>query len=320
MPSLLTHQYFATKVMDVLKKDFPYLYDFYSVVTLGAQGPDPLFFYGMVPWRVRRNKNQIQSFGSALHNLNPNQTLLKLMETVDAHSSPMWLSYVIGAISHYALDATVHPYVFFHTGFDTFGQLVPPFQSKHALFEVLLDVAVLQKYQLDRHHYHPAVTLGVSDEQLAFISQQYGLTYAKEMTPLSYRDAVKDMQRIYQFLFQAKPLKKFLVKKIFGQHSMPYNLMHPKEITSIMERRLLNESHQPYKHPVSGLKLSDDMDQMIEIALKLFLQLVKLLDLRLKNEKIPLESFDDLTKLIDYDGKQIHSNMKFFTPFFKNVY
>jgi hypothetical protein len=318
MPSLLTHQFFATKVMDVLKKDFPYLYDFYSVVTLGAQGPDPLFFYGMVPWRKRKNKHQIQNFGSALHNLNPNVTLLKLMETVDEHSSPLWLSYVIGAISHYALDTTVHPYVFFHTGFDTFGQLVPPFQSKHALFEVLLDVALLQKHELDRHHYHPAVTLGVSEEQLLFISKKYAETYANNLETLSYHDAVKDMQRIYQFLFYAKPVKKYLVKTFIGKESMPYNLMHPKEISSSMEQRLLNESHQPFMHPVTGEKLNDDVEQMIEKALTLFLHLVDLLKWRLDNKKIPVKTFDDITKNIDYDGKFTSAKMKIFEPFFKS--
>jgi hypothetical protein len=318
MPSLLTHQYFATKVMDVLKKDFPYLYDFYSVVTLGAQGPDPLFFYGMVPWRKRKNKHQIQNFGSSLHNLNPNITLLKLMETVDAQSTPMWLSYVIGAISHYALDTTVHPYVFFHTGFDAFGQLVPPFQSKHALFEVLLDVAVLQKYQLDRHHYHPAVTLGVSEEQLSFISQQYSKTYSNDLGKLSYHDAVNDMQRIYQFLFHAKPMKKHLVKTILGKGSMPYNLMHPKDIPSTMERRLLNESHSPFMHPVTGEKFHDDLEQMIEKALTLLLHLVDLLKMRFNNEHIPVKTFDDLTKHMDYDGKPFNTTMKFFKPFFKS--
>jgi hypothetical protein len=314
MPSLLTHQFFATQCIEFFKEKFPYLLDHYSVVTLGAQGPDPLFFYGHAPFSKRHHTEDVNQLGSLLH-AEP-QRLIDLISTIDKDLTSIELSYLFGALTHYILDRTVHPYVFFHTGFNHDGQLVPPFQGAHAKFEVALDVAVKQHYRLESSLYHPSVTLGISDEVFAIIDAFYVKAYPAKFQKGIIEASIKDMQRTYAFLYHASKLKKGFVRLLTGKKSLPFNLIHPKKLTHTLVESLLNNNKLPYQHPVTAEVFYHSFEDLFNLAFEDMKQLMTIIfseqTIDEKKEKVIA-----LIQTIDYDGKKVGSTMKFFKPFFK---
>jgi len=315
MPSLLTHHYFASLVIEKYKKVMPFLLDHYSVVTLGAQGPDPLFFYGNAPFKSRKNSKSINEFGSRLH-AEP-EKLLDLLSLKNQDLSFVELSYLIGAFTHYALDRTVHPYVFFHTGFDENGQLVAPYQGAHAKFEVEIDVAVKKHFQLEDSIFHPQVTLGVSEEALIMIDRLYQKAYPEAMKKQQFFEAVDDMKKTTTFLYQASFLKKVFIVCLRGKKSLPYNLIHPHNLSSEAISTLLNLEKKRYQDPVSSLPLDLSFVEMLHHAMSLIDKFIELFLQTNVPTQVTNLSYKSLINGIDYDGKPVDAIMKTFVPFYK---
>lgn len=75
----------------------------------GANGPDMLFCYRI--WRSAKKRGEnLPELGSRLHRENTGVFLRTLIQ--NAHT-PGEKSYVLGFLSHYAADRTVHPYIAF---------------------------------------------------------------------------------------------------------------------------------------------------------------------------------------------------------------
>ena len=68
MPSILTHYGFNKALFDQ-KLDF--LKDNEDIYLVGAQGPDPFFFYGILPWLKADNAKVVRKYGTVLHKVDP---------------------------------------------------------------------------------------------------------------------------------------------------------------------------------------------------------------------------------------------------------
>lgn len=82
-----------------------------SAFILGAQGPDPLFTLGMFPLSL---KSKPLPYGGMLHKRRTGAFLATLMRRAkDCGTAER--AYAMGFLTHYALDSTVHPYVYAHS-------------------------------------------------------------------------------------------------------------------------------------------------------------------------------------------------------------
>lgn len=82
-----------------------------DVLVLGAQGPDPLFTLGIFPLRP---SSKPSGLGNVLHSYRTGAFLLALCRRAKA-SDDVARAYAMGFLTHYALDSTVHPYVYAHS-------------------------------------------------------------------------------------------------------------------------------------------------------------------------------------------------------------
>lgn len=82
-----------------------------DVMILGAQGPDPLFTLGIFPLRLSSKPSPL---GNLLHSYRTGAFLTALCRRAKA-AGPVEVSYAMGFLTHYALDSTVHPYVYAHS-------------------------------------------------------------------------------------------------------------------------------------------------------------------------------------------------------------
>jgi hypothetical protein len=311
MPSLLTHQWFSQAIIDRYQSQFPFLKKYAYAVYLGAQGPDPFFFFGRAPFASRKERKDIGAFGSFLHNGDLEQTLLQLLRTYHASNQrdEAITAYMIGALTHYALDRCVHPYVFYRSGFDKDGQLTGIYGRDHGHLEVLIDNAIKTDKQLDESLYQPRRTLAVSEDILLRISSLYHHAYPHVLTPTTFQEGVHDMRSVYQFLYHGGWLKRLLVIAVAGRKSLPYGLIHPDRITRTWKEKVLNVHHQSWVHPVTRQPSNESVYGLIEHAHALMDELIPWIT-TYPNDPSTVHAS------IDYDGKLIGSRYAIYESYF----
>lgn len=154
MPNLLAHNLLVKKLYDEVSidEDFKdsFLYRHYKQLQVGAQGPDPLFFTGLVPSRGLHLILALKKFGNKIHH-DDGRKFFKVMfdeyyninEEVPKKS---FASFILGQLAHYLLDTTTHPYIYYESGFDENGKVTKSYHYKHAFFETNIDLALAEKF------------------------------------------------------------------------------------------------------------------------------------------------------------------------------
>ena len=112
MPAIVTHDLFGRAVAD----DVADLMNFRSVderdaYLLGNQGPDPLFYLVAHPLMAKWSK-----LGNTMHGASPAPLLVAMREAADqleGRERGIARAYVAGFTSHWALDSTMHPFVYY---------------------------------------------------------------------------------------------------------------------------------------------------------------------------------------------------------------
>lgn len=316
MPSILTHQYFADRLIAQYQKTWPFLKKYAHVVWAGSQGPDPFFFFGKAPFKKRLGRQTINTFGSTLHNQLPIKSLLPLLKQGWYHhqKDEVLQAYLFGALTHYVLDRVCHPYVFYRSGFDDQGQLTAYFSADHARLEVEIDSALLQQENLPSTMYQPKATLRIDNLLLSQVSELYGKAFPKDLNIDTYRQAVEDMRATYQFLFHGSFVNRLLVIVMAGRRSLPYSLMHPTKLQSGLANQAINRARKTWYHPVTKQASRQSFIQLMDAATTLFSECVTLL----KQPELDEKKWRTFTADIDYDGKPFNTKMTHQSPYLRS--
>ena len=310
MPSILTHQYFANFLIQKYQHHWPLLGKQASLVWLGSQGPDPFFFYGRAPFKNRLAKASMNQFGSLLHNQSPHQSIWPLIQHgwLGPQADDVSKAYVLGALTHYVLDRTCHPYVFYRSGFDEHGSLTEHYNADHAKLEVEMDIALIHHLRLSTVTYQPKVTLQVDPVSLQSVSQLYFQAFPKHVQHESFQQSVEDMKATYQFLYHGSWFNRLLVIFIAGKRSLPFSLIHPNSITMERSKTVLNLTHKKWRHPVTGISSTESVLDLIEKSKKMMDTMVELLS----HDQLSEAEIKDWCDNIDYDGKKTGTTMQYF--------
>ncbi len=141
MPSTVTHAYFIMDIYDKLpinRKIF--LKDQKNYLKTFAQSMDPLNFY--MNQNLKRSK-KIRSFAYTFHTRNTSKYLITLTNYIKYNyysNDPQVMSFLYGMISHYVLDSTLHPYIFYKTGImDKRNPNTYKYNSMHHILETNID-------------------------------------------------------------------------------------------------------------------------------------------------------------------------------------
>ncbi|HLR81420.1 MAG TPA: zinc dependent phospholipase C family protein [Bacillota bacterium] len=132
MPNIWTHVLFCEEVVDALH--LPALSaEEDTMMKLGAQGPDPFFYYNFWPWL---QNERIQKIGELMHTKHCGPFLIDLIQVAKQRDKQM-KAYVFGFITHHLLDRSTHPYIHYRAGYEG---------SKHQKLEVQIDTLMMEKY------------------------------------------------------------------------------------------------------------------------------------------------------------------------------
>lgn len=109
MPAAYIHEKIAKKALEIITDKPFFMANNIDAFELGAQGPDVLFFYNVLNFLDKDTRPN--HLGSRIHEEHVNDffrvALLSSKEQQGA--APAWL---LGFVSHYAADCTVHPFVY----------------------------------------------------------------------------------------------------------------------------------------------------------------------------------------------------------------
>ncbi|QKY68494.1 zinc dependent phospholipase C family protein [Lentibacillus sp. CBA3610] len=134
MPNIWTHILFCENVVDSIENPNSFLH-YEADMKLGAQGPDPLFYYNFWPWIKHEPVNDI---GLKLHREKCGEFLLDIIEKA-RNMNDIVQAYVFGFVTHHILDRNAHPYIHYRAGYEG---------SKHQKLETIIDTLMMSKY----HH------------------------------------------------------------------------------------------------------------------------------------------------------------------------
>ncbi|SFA81081.1 Zinc dependent phospholipase C [Lentibacillus halodurans] len=134
MPNIWTHILFCENVMDAIENPHSFLHD-EAYMKLGAQGPDPFFYYHF--WRWMKN-DPVNEIGQKMHQERCGAFLMDIIERAK-HMGNQAKAYVFGFITHHILDRNAHPYIYYRAGYEG---------NKHQKLEIIIDTLMMEKY----HH------------------------------------------------------------------------------------------------------------------------------------------------------------------------
>jgi len=142
MPGFITHLIGGHSALESVSPAIrDYIAPMKALFNLGTQGPDIFFYYisGFITKRIR-------NVGAQMHDADIGLFFMSIADKMKETQSPsqrkMLFAYTTGFLSHYAVDAHTHPYVFFQTNDPP--SLALKEAERHRHFETSVDVLMLR--------------------------------------------------------------------------------------------------------------------------------------------------------------------------------
>lgn len=314
MPAIFTHYLFAKNHLD---KDEKYQ----EAYILASQGPDPLFFFGQLPWarKGRDNRLDINKLGIGLHHEDITDFYVEMIHYArESNDKDLLFSFIKGFFLHYALDRNCHPYVFAKTGFSDDPVLKKFYASCHTKTESAIDMLLGQKD--GSWNEDTSIALQIDDTELMKISEMiYVANSRSDKYPSiqkdSYFKSVHDYKKVMKFVNVPHYFKRLFVT-FFGKESMAYSLNYPRNLKKTYgDIDFLNEKHSAWPSLVTGEKRHESFLDLENTAYEDYLKVMPLLEEEFKgNDK--KEEIRAWVGSITHDGIKLDEEMKYMEPFF----
>ena len=267
MPSILTHYGFNKEVID---NNLEFLKNNEDIYLLGAQGPDPFFFYGIIPFCKNRNASKIRGYGSKLHKSVPNDMFSLFFKYADdSKYKDVLYAYILGAGLHYVLDRKMHPYVYYKTGFSKDKKEKRKYYVHHTLLETNIDV-LLMEAKFKKYQTKPSCSIESEISKVDCVSKMYSelakkVIIEEKIDDNSFKEAYKQMYKMEKLLYSKHGLKKKFASCLFK--NTPLNtMMHPKVVKDDDKIDYLNLRKSEWKDPAVETVYTKSVLNLVEEA------------------------------------------------------
>lgn len=308
MPATVVHAYFSQDVYDILPNTIKNKLNVERLRTFG-QSTDALMFYNL--FNILPGK-KVRSFQKYFHTNKTQEFFINLINYIKENNyinDSDVCSFLVGAICHYVLDSTIHPYIFYKTGyFNKNDKSTYKYNNVHAFMETFLDNDMIRrreninpyKFKIGKFCLYTKVFSKELDDTLDKVFEQ---TFEFKNMSKIYSKSLKQMKRaIVVFRQDQFGVKKFFYKladtftskKRFRFEAISY--YYP-----IQDRHnFLNENHKIWRNPTTY-----DMTST-ESFLDLYLRSLKLAKV------IVCASFDYITGK-EIDLEKVFNNNSYIT-------
>ncbi len=258
-----------------LKNNSEYLY-------LGTQGPDPLFFGGIIPFHGLHLLTAKKKLGNKLHRHNPHRFFRLLIDQSylieDDRFRKKFQAYIFGQFAHYLLDRETHPFIIYNSGFDENGKITKKYHYYHAAYETEIDMLLAKKYGFKSFLDNPSEILPSDKQILKVIDTSLipalKLYFNDKKIPKNYfSNSLSNMKRMIRWENKNGKFK----RKFFGKTRLT-SLSINKDALQFEDA--LNEKKNIWLNPVTGEK---SRESFIELQSKAMTILNNLYNDILKN-------------------------------------
>lgn len=259
MPATITHAYFAKDVFDILPN---YIQDSVNInrIKMFGQSMDSLMFYNLftpIPGKKIRN------FASYFHQNKSQEYFINLINFIKDNNMSQDIdtcSYLCGLICHYVLDSTIHPYIYYKTGyFNKNDKTTYKYNNIHAFMEVFIDNDMVRRrekknpysFNISRFCFD---TRPFSKKLCSTIDYSVSKTFKINKMSSIYYKSLKQM-KLYLRLFRKdatgikkviyKTIDTFTPKKMFRFEAISYH--YPLED----KHNFLNSDHKLWRNPIN---------------------------------------------------------------------
>lgn len=294
MPGIISHYICAEAV---LKKTGTGLGEMMErnrgLYNIGAQGPDIFFYY--LPGFAFKGLFEL---GGEMHSGKFGDFLSSAAESMNAAEGAekeAIAAYLCGYLTHYALDANTHPYVYYKAGFVRPGEKGGKLRwlACHWAFETALDVLMLDIVKGEKPAGKKLSSLvSTGREERAFvegvIARGIRDAYGINVSGRSVRGAMKYMARLTRIMQSKKGRRKKLMEsaeKLLLRLSGGFCacLIHPQEITDGID--YLNISKKQWSLPWDKTRVKNDsFPEMFEKAVDDGVEMTEALYMHMKGE------------------------------------
>ncbi len=302
MPSITTHHMFSKELLNHLTpEELEKLGKDLTIYHTFAQSHDYLFYYTF----DIKNAKKIRELGHKAHHEKTQDYLINIVKEIKKshlENNYQALSYLYGSITHYCLDSTCHPYIFYKTGiYRKNNPESKKFRGEHTHMEKDLDAIFYERYTGKKYNtcnLNKDITKKpiFSNELIQLISKVYKETYDKDNIGHYYYKSIKHTKIINFFVINDYLGIKRLLYKIIDlitNHKFGYLQAYS---THILKPRLsyLNEEHKTWNHPSNKeITYNDSFDDLYNKALKNSLKIIREINKVLYEDK-------DLERLYKY--------------------
>lgn len=324
MPSLITHHIFALEVYKKISKNNPIkLTDNLQTYLAFAQSHDYLFHFYSLNFKKAK---KIRDLGHKAHKQKTQAYLINIIQTIKKYHLENYepaIAYLYGSITHYVLDTTCHPFIFYKTGvYNKNKKETLKYKGQHTHIEKDIDAYYYKKYFKKEYKTcnvpkdiikNPKFPI----ELLTLINIAYNNTYNEKNIGLYYKQSIKKAKLFYRIIINDRlGIKRTIYKlldNIFNHH-MSYLSSYSTHITN-PNIEYLNLEHKEWFHPCNKKdKYNYSFDDLIDISLKKTLKIIEIVNMVLYENK-DISILENIIPNLSYStGLPLDENrtMKFF--------
>ena len=285
MASSITHGYFIMDVYDRLGiKSKELLVSHKELLKTAAQNMDVLFFYNIT--NLKKGK-KVRLFGDYFHDNKTFlffETLINYIKYNDHQYNPEVMAFLYGMLSHYVLDSTMHPYVYYKTGnFNKHNRNTYKYNHLHADLEAYFDNYMVMireniiPYKFKCHEW--CFNVDRLDKDLIEVMDfTYKEVFGIKEFHKYYLKSIKQIRFFFKvFRYDPIGIKRGCYKVI--DLICPRSLLRKVSLSYYMKmsdkKYLLNLEHNKWNYPVD--KRTKSCESLIEIYTKSLDKTVKMI-------------------------------------------
>ena len=261
MPNYKTHSIHTEKTYPYLDKRIDLDLNDLKVFSFG---PDTLIFSDPIVFNMQHSKHSKHFF----------MGLLKEIKEKHMHDKKEIISFLYGQISHFILDYTFHPYVYYITTNMKNNKII----GSHLQFELWLDSYIMNKYKVYEKHYFKDKRISDSLVRKT-IDYVYLKVYKCLFASDKYNLGIKSIQSIESNIRYNKKLSSFVKSTNIG------DLAYHNKDTEIKD--YCNADRDIWTNPITGEAHVESINELWNNACSTF-----------------IETIDDVNKYL-YDDKEL---------------
>jgi len=237
-----------------------------AVFRWGLQGPDPLFFHKVYAG------SPLHKLGNRLHEERTDALFTVFAESVNRltdENHDIASAYFYGFLCHYALDSTIHPYVYYQEHECIRAMPGENASAIHCQIETDIDCALYDRCKGDHLHL-PTAAYQMNDQETAVVSvilhHLIRCVLRVDVPTSELRPAFAEMLACQRLFYQggrglSRPARK--VERLLGKG--PLLTSHIK--TGLPQWDALNESHSPWRNLWNpDVVCTESVTQLFELA------------------------------------------------------